>query len=175
MALFALDEGFPDTIFKLIDLLPGIELVPLRKADTRLVGNSEDWAVLLRLHQLGYDGFLTTDGRMIEDPKVVAVLHQTRSTLVAFMETGDDAIRASGLALLHLKHISLSSVPTAPQLWVIRPPQKKASKRAWDQMGELASQHGISAQQLFNTQRLPDDDLERDLWDWYQPSSSSEY
>lgn len=176
MALFALDEGFPDTIFKLTDLLPGIDLVSLRKADSRLVGNSEDWAVLLRLHQLGYDGFLTTDGRMIENPKVIAVLHQTHSTLVAFLKTGDDAIRASGLALLHLPHIARSTVRTAAQLWVVQPPQKKPPKRAWDQMGELASHHAISTQQLFNTQRISDEELEAaNLWDWYERSDAREY
>jgi hypothetical protein len=175
MARFALDEGFPDTIFKLADLLPGIDLVPLRKADPRLVGNSEDWAVVLRVHQLGYDGFLTTDGRMVEEPKVISVLHQTKSTLVAFLETGHDAIRASGLALLHLPHIARSTVPTAPQLWVLRPPQNKDSKKAWDQIGELASRHGISTQQLFITQRLSDEELNRDLWEWYQPGTTGEY
>ncbi len=175
MPRFALDEGFPDTIFKLADLLPGIDLVALRSADSRLVGNSEDWAVLLRLHQLGYDAFLTTDGRMTEDPKVLAVLHQTRSTLVSFLETGHEAIRASGLTLLHLPYIAKSNVETLPQLWTLRPPQKKDAKKAWDQIGEVASRHAISAQQLFNTQRLTDEELTNDLWDWYEPEGGGEY
>lgn len=175
MPRFALDEGFPDTIFKLADLLPGIDLVPLRSADLRLVGNSEDWAVLLRLHQLDYDGFLTTDGRMIEDPKVLAVLHQTQSTLVSFLETGHDAIRASGLTLLHLPYIAKYTVVTRPQLWTLRPPQKKEAKRAWDQIGELASRHDISAQQLFNTERLTGEELERALWEWYEPEGGGDY
>lgn len=175
MVRFALDEGFPDTIFKLKDLLPRVELTPLRRVDPRLVGNSEDWAVLARIHQLGYDGFLTTDGRMVEDPKVVSVLHETKSTLVAFMRSGDDPIRASGLTLLHLPHIAKTTISTLPQLWLLRPPQKKEAVKAWDQIGELASRHGISAQQLFSTERLGEDKLEQDLWEWYDPQGDGEY
>lgn len=167
MPKFALDEGFPHTILSLTDLLPGIELAPLRVADPRLVGNSEDWAVLLRVHQLGFDGFLTTDGRIIEDARVLAALHQTRSTLVSFQETGHDAIRASGLTLLHLPYIAKTSVRTQPQLWILRPPQKKESLRAWDQLGQLAARHQVSTSQLFNSERLTDEQLNRHLWDWY--------
>lgn len=175
MPRFALDEGFPDTIFDLADLLPGIELVPLRAVDPQLVGNSEDWAVLLRLHQIGYDGFLTTDGRMVEDPKVLAVLHQTRSTLVSLQEAGHDAVRASGLTLLHLPYISSSNNPNVPQLWTLRAPPRKDPKKAWDQIGELSSRHGISAQQLFTSQKLSDAELEHDLWDWYTPREDESY
>jgi hypothetical protein len=175
MPCFALDEGFPSTIFKLEDLLPGIELVSLRSIDPRLVGNSEDWAVLLRVHQLHCDGFLTTDGRIIEDAKVLAVLHQTKSTLVSYVETGHDAIRATGLTLLHLPFIAKSTDPDIAQLWVLRPPQRKEAKKAWDQIGELASRHHISAQQLFHTQRLSEDELQQDLWNWYEPESNRAY
>ena len=175
MPRFALDEGFPDTIFQLEDLLPGVDLIPIRNVDERLVGNSEDWAVLLRIHQLGCDGFLTTDARIVEDPKVLAVLHQTGSTLVSLLETGHDPIRASGLTLLHLPFIAANTTAGRPQLWVLRPPQKKDSKRAWDQLGELASRHEISTQQLFNTQRLTEEELESDLWEWYRPREAGEY
>lgn len=175
MPRFALDEGFPDTIFKLADLLPGVDLVPLRSADPLLVGNSEDWAVLLRVHQLGFDGFLTTDGAIVEDPRVLAVLHQTRSTLVSFLDTGHDAVRASGLTLLHLPYIAKTVVETRPQLWILRPPPKKDAKKAWDQLGKLASQHGISVQQLFDTEKLNESELNRDLWEWYEPDASGDY
>lgn len=170
MVLLALDEGFPDTIFKVSALLPGIELRRLRDVDSRLVTNSDDWAVLLRLHQHAdnFDGLVTVDSRMHEQTKEMAVLHQTNLTLVEFLDTGNDAIKATGLALLWLPYVAQETRPDKPQLWLLRPPPRKTWNRPWEQLGEIASRRGESARATFDQAKLNSRELETDLWEWYE-------
>ncbi len=169
MALFALDEGFPDTIFTVAKLLPGLELRPLREVDERLVGNSDDWAILLRLHQMDekFDGLITVDSSMAALTRELSVLHQTGLTLVVLEEAGDDPVRASGLCLLHLPYIAEATIPGEPQLWQLRAPARRSPQKAWARLGEIASKQGSSIQGVFDQERLSPEELGSDLWDWY--------
>lgn len=169
MALFALDEGFPETILSVASLIPEVQLRPLRDVDDRLLGNAEDWAILLRLaqHPDPFDGLITVDSRMIHLSREMAVLHQTEMTLVVLEDSGDDPVRATGLCLLHLPHIAATTDSGTPQLWILRPPGRKASERAWDQLGRIAKRQRTSTQQQFNAGQLTEDELREELWSWY--------
>lgn len=169
MALFALDEGFPDTVLAVAGLLPEVELRPLRDVDDRLLGNADDWAILLRLfqHPEPFDGLITVDASMTRLVRELVVLHQTQLSLVVFEDVGDDPVRASGLCLLHLPHVVKQTEPDKAQLWILRPPGRKPPFRARDRLGQLASAEGSSIDQLMRRERLSSEQLETDLWSWY--------
>lgn len=141
---------------------------PARRCD-RLLGNADDWAILLRLfqHPDPFDGLITVDSSMTRLVRELVVLHQTNLSLVVFDGVGDDPVRASGLCLLHLPYIAQQTEPDKPQLWILRPPGRKPPIRARDRLGQLASAEGTSIEQLMRRDRLTPDELENDLWSWY--------
>jgi hypothetical protein len=102
---FALDQNFPEPIVDgLADwLAPDAELVPIRRIDTRMA-TLDDWEVLAALHsdKTVWDGLITTDAKMLSLPRELAVLSQTRLTLVVAEAVGHDPIKATGLVLAHL-------------------------------------------------------------------------
>ena len=173
MALFALDEGFPQTILEVGNLLPDVELRPLRQVDPGLVGNSEDWAILLRLFQdpEPFDGLITTDASMHNLPKEMTVLHQTNLTLVQVLAAGNDAIRATALVLLHLPYIAQETRSGRPQYWPLRPPPRRPAQRAVDALGVIGRNVKLSVEELIAAERLTDEQLRRDLWEWYEPTN----
>ncbi len=95
---FALDQNFPQPILALLAeyLREEAELVPLAQIDKRLAESVDDWRILLSLHQRGdWDGLITTDSGMLSLPRELAVLMQTKLSLVVAEEAGHDPLRAT--------------------------------------------------------------------------------
>ena len=102
--LFALDQNFPRPIVEtLADFIVEAELVAIEDVDPRLP-RAEDWQVLrfLGWHDRPWDGLITTDARMLSQPREIAALLQTRLTLVVAEAAGHDMIKATGLVLTHI-------------------------------------------------------------------------
>jgi hypothetical protein len=90
--LFALDQNFPQPIVDaLADYIIEAELVPIAQVDERLA-TLDDWEVMLALHHHGrpWDGLITTDANMLALPRELAVLMQTKLSLVVAKESGHD-------------------------------------------------------------------------------------
>lgn len=67
MALFALDQNFPEPIVNALnEFIPEVDLVQLREIDAALTSEIEDWEVLLALHhhERPWDGLITNDHRI---------------------------------------------------------------------------------------------------------------
>ena len=78
----------------------------------------DDWRLLLSLYHLGeWDGMVSTDAKMLSLPRELAVIHQTRLTLIAVEQAGHDPVRAAGLLLVHLPAICRKSVRSTGQIW----------------------------------------------------------
>lgn len=62
----------------------------------------DDWELLLALHhhRKPWDGLITTDTSILRQPTELAVLIQTKLTLVVAMESGHNLVKASGLLSL---------------------------------------------------------------------------
>ncbi len=106
--LFALDQNFPQPIVSaLSEFMAEAELVALADIDARLA-DLDDWEVLLALHhhEREWDGLLTTDTGMLSLPRELAVLMQTRLTLVVAHAAGHDPLKATGLVLTYLPWIA---------------------------------------------------------------------
>jgi hypothetical protein len=116
---FALDQNFPQPI---VDALAAYiieaELVPILRIDEQLA-TLEDWEVLLALHhhERAWDGLITTDANMLALPRELAVLMQTKLTLVVTKESGHDPIKATGLLLAYFAwHLSAHTTGEATGL-----------------------------------------------------------
>lgn len=151
---FALDEDFPDTILDALGLgVPEAELVPIRHIDP-LLRNMDDWKLLLSLYHLSeWDGLISTDGRMLNLPREVAVLHQTQLTLVVVEQAGHDPVRAAGLLLVHLPTICRKTVRSTGQIWKLSA-QNKNHESPWNELKKIASHRKTSVKQLFEASRL---------------------
>jgi hypothetical protein len=163
--LFALDQNFPEPI---VDtpaefLAEDAALVPIRRIDPRLP-TADDWQVLqaLHAHQRPWDGLITSDSNMLGLPKELAVLCQTKLTLVVTIAAGHDPIKATGLLLAHLSAVCEQTRPDRPQVWTLAT-TRKAPDDAWDYLTQAAARHDTSARQLYDRERLTADELSSDL------------
>ncbi len=154
--LFALDQNFPEPIVDaLADFLAeDAELVPLRQIDPRLT-TADDWQILhaLYAHKRTWDGLITTDSSMLGLPKELAVICQTKLTLVVAIGAGHDPIKATGLLLAHLGSIAQATDPDAAQIWTLRTVARRPED-PWDHLTRAAENQGIQARTLYHRERL---------------------
>jgi hypothetical protein len=161
--LFALDQNFPQPIVDaLAEYIVEAELVPLARVHERLA-TLEDWEVLLALHHhgRGWDGLITTDANMLALPRELAVLMQTKLTLVVSKESGHDPIKATGLLLAYLPGICQQTQPGKPQVWTLRAVQRAADE-PWEKMEQLARRHATTAAKLYATNKLSSKEMQHD-------------
>jgi hypothetical protein len=85
----------------------------------------EDWQVILGLKQLGAEALLTCDDAMLSVAQVVAVIEQTRFTVVSCREVGHDPVIASGLLLTQLPHIARRHLKERAQVWRLRTTEQR--------------------------------------------------
>ena len=157
---FALDHNFPQPVVEALGYIREAKLVPLKQVDERLTRDCQDWQILLALHQLGdFDGFITLDSAMASLPKELAVLRQTRLTLVVLERVGHDPILATGLLLIHLGHVARQTVRRLGQLWILRAPGRTSHITPLQQLEFVASKSGQTATSLYNKEKLTRSEL----------------
>lgn len=160
---FALDQNFPEPIVDgLVDWLASdAELMPIRRIDKRLA-TLDDWEVLQALHTdaRAWDGLITTDAKILSLPRELAVLCQTKLTLVAAEAVGHDPIKATGLVLAHITRICEQTRVDAAQVWRLRTSTKPADN-PWDLLTRVAERRGSAARDLYASERLTEDELRR--------------
>ena len=159
----ALDQNFPEPIVDgLADWLASdAELVPIRRIDDRMA-TLDDWEVLLALHSDNseWDGLITTDAKMLSLPRELAVLCQTKLTLVVAEAVGHDPIKATGLVLAHISRICEQTRPDTPQVWRLRTSTKPA-ENPWNFLVRLAARREIDAHAMYASERLSKGQLRR--------------
>lgn len=162
MVRFALDEDFPDTIISALGIgIPEAELVPIRHIDPRL-RQMDDWRLLLSLHHLEeWDGMVSTDSRMLSLPRELAVIHQTKLTVVTIEQAGHDPVRAAGLLLVHLPAICRKTVRSTGQIWKLSAKNKNHDD-PWDELKRVAQHRKMNVSQLFHEHMLSRKQLLRD-------------
>ncbi len=82
--------------------MTGVQLVPLRTINQRLT-TLDDRSLLIALKQLGYEGLVTLNYRMLRNPIELAAVLKTKLCVFAVEGVGDDPIRATGALLLDLQ------------------------------------------------------------------------
>jgi len=160
---FALDQNFPLPIVNVLArYIVEAELLPLSSIDPALTRDTEDWQVLLALHKHAdhWDGLITTDSGMLLLAREMAVLCQTKLTLVVAEGVGHDPVKATGLVLAHLPGICAKTDPTKPQLWVLRA-VTQAHDEPWERLRRIAQQQRRDVKDLFREVKATQKDLSR--------------
>lgn len=154
---FAYDQDFPENIAPTFVKVfrPSLELLSLRDLDPKL-GTLGDRDLMVRLHRKHRcPGLITDNYLMLNHLDVLAVIKQLNFHLIACEAVGDDALKASGLLLLHLDDIASEYAPDTSQVWVLR--HKKVSPMDFDAHinrvqtrggGGLVKDHFLSAAEL---------------------------
>jgi hypothetical protein len=161
--LFALDQNFPAPIVKVLERYQtDVELVRLPEIDRRL-GALDDWEVLLalHLHERQWDGLITTDTSMLNQPLELSVLIQIGLTLVAIREAGHNPVKASGLLFAYLPGICQRTEVGKAQLWTPAAANRLATE-PWDALKRVAEHQHTDATTLFNDHQLDPIRLSRD-------------
>ena len=161
--LFALDQNFPQPIVKVLqDFQADADLVAVSAIDRRMA-ELDDWQLLLALHhhERSWDGLITTDSSILFQPLELAVLIQTRLTLVVMLEAGHNPVKATGLLFAHLAGICKRTLPDEPQLWRLQA-RTQAHIAPWEQLKTVAEHQSADAGGLFAAHRLDDEQLATD-------------
>jgi hypothetical protein len=159
--LFALDQNFPEPIVDGLAewLADDAELVPIRRIDARLP-TADDWQVLHALHSgdRPWDGLITTDANMLGLPKELALICQTKLTLLVTVAAGHDPLKATGLLLTHLSAVCEATRRDRAQIWTLRT-ARKPPEDPWEHLGRVAARQRVSADALYKSERLTKRDL----------------
>jgi hypothetical protein len=99
---------------------------------------------------------------MLSLPRELAVLMQTKLSLVVAEEAGHDPLRATGLLLLHLPGICRDSTTTKPQVWRLRAPGRRPVIDPWEELERVAEHQSEKAPELYADAKLSSSELKRD-------------
>jgi hypothetical protein len=161
--LFALDHNFPQPIVDaLTEFQVDAELVRVDAIDKRMA-DLDDWQLLLALHldKRPWDGLITTDNSMLRQPRELAVLMQTKLTLVVADASGHDPLKACGLLFAYLPGICKRTDPNVAQLWKLNAVDRPAED-PWDTFKRVAEHQHRSVAELREEVWLDDAALARD-------------
>jgi len=164
LALFALDQNFPEPIVNALnEFIPEVDLVPLREIDPALTAEIDDWEVLLALHHHDrpWDGLITNDHGILNLPREMAVLRQTNLSLVVAESAGHDPIRATGLLFTHLEYIGRETAPDRPQIWRLVA-RNRPGDDPWQYLESIAEHQNRSVDAVWQEARLTNAELARD-------------
>lgn len=134
--LFALDHNFPQPIAEVLgEFQMDAELVRIVDVHPGLA-ELDDWQLLLALrhHPRPWDGLITTDSSILNQPLELSVLIQTRLTLVVALEAGHNPVKATGLLFAYLSSVCQRTDPSRPQVWKLSAanrPQTSSRGTSW--------------------------------------------
>ncbi len=140
----------------------GGRVVSIRDIDERLA-DIHDWQVLLALHhhERPWDGLVTTDSGMVNQPRELATLMQTKLTLIVAEAAGHDPLKATGLVFAHLPWICDRVDAAQAQVWQLRANRKPADD-PWELLRRVAGHQNADLQDLYQSARLRADELAQD-------------
>lgn len=97
---------------------------------------------------------------MVDRPRELSVLLQTKLTLVIAEAAGHDPLKATGLVLTHLPAICERTDRAIPQLWTLRASPRPHTD-PWDQLAKLAGRRDVKTKTLYEGNRLVEKELTR--------------
>ena len=146
-----LDQNFPWLAFRL-PWPPSINIVPLARINPHLISGVEDWEVLRALGRHGgVHGFITNDADFLNLGPEAAAIFDSKFALVTTTGVGHDALRATGLLMVHLPGIR-ASLDGTPRVHELRPSGRRVHL-ARDVVSRAAQREGITAAALLRKAR----------------------
>lgn len=142
-----LDHNFPVPILECLDeFIVDVSLVPLRRIDERLA-DLGDRQLIVALHQLGFPGFVTSNYKMLQNPRELAAVIGTGIVVFAIEAVGHDPLRATGALLLDLPSAIKAMESGARGVFTFRPrkPQPQDPQKMFNQM---ATRRNVNPKEL---------------------------
>jgi hypothetical protein len=148
-----LDHNFPEPILDcLAAFIVDINLIPIRRINSRLP-ELDDRQLVVALHQLGYASFVTGNYKMLQNPRELAAIMDTRMSVFAIEGVGHDPIRATGALLLDLPSAIKGMRSGGRGIYGLRPrsPRPQDPNELFNRMAERRHE---SASELYQEVRL---------------------
>lgn len=136
----------------------GHPVLPLRSIDHRLTG-FDDRTLLLALKQLGFQGLVTLNYKMLRNPSELAAVLKTKLTVFAVEGVGNDPIRATGALLLDLQPAVKAMRSGRTGVFWMRP-RAPQPRDPWQLFQEAAERQGQDAGRLYREIKVSDAELE---------------
>jgi hypothetical protein len=159
MPRFGVDQNFPEPLLEaarpFLAKWYGVQMI--KYISNELIRDKDDWQVMLALHQLNWDGLIGLDAKILSLPREVAVVEQTRFTVVAIESAADDPLRAIGQFLVYARRIGKEFSPDRAQVFRIGRPQAFEEMSPWDCFKKIS--HGKDPRDIFKGHRLTDEEL----------------
>lgn len=153
-----LDHNFPVPLLNAISpFLTELKLIPIRQINSRLVV-LEDRKLIIALHQLGYQGLVTSDYRMLKNPYELAAILKTSLSIFAIQGLGHDPIRAVGALLLDLPSVVRAIRSGRTGVFWLRP-RVPQPQDPWELFTIAARRMDKSANELYAEVRVLDEEL----------------
>lgn len=153
-----LDHNFPVPILECLDeFIVDVSLVPLRRIDERLA-DLGDRQLIVALHQLGYPGFVTSNYKMLQNPRELAAVIATGIVVFAIEAVGHDPLRATGALLLDLPSATKAMESGARGVFTFGPrrPQPKDPRKMFN---EMAARRSVNPKELLKEVAVGPDEL----------------
>lgn len=157
----ALDQNFPTDLLRNIQsFLPQpIELAALKGIDPRLT-TLDDRALIIALAQLGWDGLITNNYKMLHTPREVAAIIATKSIFIAVEGLGHDPLRAAGALLLELPGLEARLRADRDNVFLLAYRQR-GPRDGWDFLKRTAQHLGVETDDLWSSSRPGRSELTR--------------
>lgn len=144
-----LDQNFPQPLLRdMWEWLPReeVEIVHLGQLDDRLREVS-DRELIIALAQLGYDGLITNNWKILNIPTELAAIIATKATVVAVQGMGHDPIRAAGALLLELPGLPKRLRPNRSNVFLLHYARRRPED-GWEHLRKIAIREGADVADL---------------------------
>jgi hypothetical protein len=140
------------------DYLPQeLELTHLTIIDPRL-SDLSDRQLFIALRQLGLDGLVTNNYKMLDVPEELAAIIKTKATVVAVEALGHDSIRAVGALLLELPGLLPRLRPAVSNVFRLNYARRQP-RDGWLYLSDAAARLGLQTQELWDRVQVTDAEL----------------
>jgi hypothetical protein len=151
-----LDQNFPAPILAALDAyIVDVRFIPLRTIDPLLTDMS-DRRLLLALDAMGFQGLVSNNYKMMQNPFEIAGLLATNLSLFVIEGLGHDPIRATGAVLLDLPGAIKKMTDRAEVFWMR--PRNPEAQLPWDLFSKAAGRQHKAASELYEEVKVTADE-----------------
>ncbi len=118
----------------------------------------DDRQLLISLRQLGFEGLVTLNYKMLRNPKELAAVLKTKLTVIAVEGVGHDPLRAAGALLLNLQQAVNAMAGRPHKIFWLRP-RSPQPQDPWELFERAARNHRQEPTALYEEIRVTDAEL----------------